>query len=36
MNGDESFPAGRVRRERALVIADEAAAKLASMHKKGA
>jgi 6-phosphogluconolactonase len=35
--GDESIPAGRVGRERALVIADNAAAgKLAAEYKRGA
>jgi len=37
MGGDDSIPAGRVLRERALVIADDAAAgKLAAEHKRGA
>jgi 6-phosphogluconolactonase len=35
LNGDESIPAGRVRREHALVIAD-AAAKPGAGRKKGA
>src|SRR6266403_2185232 len=35
LDGDESIPAGRVRRERALVLADDAAAgRLTSEHKK--
>jgi 6-phosphogluconolactonase len=37
LDGDESIPAGRVHRERALVLADDAAAgRLTSEHKKGA
>ena len=37
MGGDESIPAGRVRREQALVVADNAAAgKLAPEYKSGA
>ena len=37
MAGDESIPAGRVRREQALVVADNAAAgKLAAEYKRGA
>jgi 6-phosphogluconolactonase len=37
LGGDESIPAGRVRRERALVLADDAAAgRLAVEYKKGA
>jgi 6-phosphogluconolactonase len=37
LDGDESIPAGRVRRERALLIADDAAAcKLPTEQKKGA
>jgi 6-phosphogluconolactonase len=37
MSGDDSIPAGRVRRERALVIADDAAAaKLAAEYKRRA
>ena len=37
MGGDDSIPAGRVCRERALVIADDAAAgKLAAEYKRGA
>jgi 6-phosphogluconolactonase len=36
VGGDESIPAGRVRRERALVLADDAAAgRLAAEYKKG-
>ena len=33
LDGDESIPAGRVCRERALLIADEAAAKLTAEHE---
>jgi len=37
LRGDESIPAGRVGRERALALADEpAAAKLWAEHKRGA
>jgi 6-phosphogluconolactonase len=37
LDGDESVPAGRVRRERALVIADKAAAgRLTAEYKRGA
>jgi len=37
LGGDESIPAGRVRREQALVVADNAAAgKLAAEYKRGA
>jgi 6-phosphogluconolactonase len=37
IEGDETIPAGRIRRERALVLADEAAAgQLAATYKKGA
>lgn len=37
LDGDESIPAGRVRRDRALLIADHAAAVLlAAEHKRGA
>jgi 6-phosphogluconolactonase len=37
LGGDESIPAGRVRRERALVLADDAAAEqLAVEYKRGA
>jgi len=37
LDGDESIPAGRVRRERALVIADKAAAgRLTAEYKRGA
>ena len=36
LDGDESIPAGRVPRERALLIADEAAAKLAAEHERRA
>jgi 6-phosphogluconolactonase len=37
LDGDESIPAGRVSRERALVVADRAAAgQLAAEYKKGA
>jgi 6-phosphogluconolactonase len=37
LGGDESIPAGRVRRERALVLADDAAAgRLAVEYKRGA
>jgi 6-phosphogluconolactonase len=37
LDGDESIPAGRVRRERALMLADDAAAgRLAAEYKKGA
>lgn len=37
LDGDESIPAGRVRRERALALADDAAAaRLAAEYKKGA
>jgi 6-phosphogluconolactonase len=37
LDGDESITAGRVRRERALVLADDAAAgRLAVENKKGA
>jgi 6-phosphogluconolactonase len=37
LDGDESIPAGRVRRERALVLADNAAgARLTAEYKKGA
>jgi len=37
LDGDESIPAGRVRRERAIVLADDAAAgRLADEYEKGA
>jgi 6-phosphogluconolactonase len=36
LDGDESIPAGRVRRDRALLIADHKAAKLLAEQKKGA
>ena len=37
LDGDESIPAGRVRREQALVLADDAAAgRLAAEYKRGA
>jgi 6-phosphogluconolactonase len=34
LNGDEAIPAGRVRRERALVLADEAAAGQVTAHRE--
>ena len=36
VDGDESIPAGRIRREQAIVLADEAAAGQAATNRKGA
>ncbi|HEY1859056.1 MAG TPA: 6-phosphogluconolactonase, partial [Gemmataceae bacterium] len=36
VDGDESIPAGRVRREHAIVLADEAAAGKTATNRKGA
>src|SRR5258708_26199258 len=36
VDGDESIPAGRIRREQAIVLADEAAAGTTGTNKKGA
>ena len=36
VDGDESIPAGRIRREQAIVLADEAAAGTTATNKKGA
>jgi 6-phosphogluconolactonase len=36
LDGDESIPAGRIRREQALLLADKAAAELSAKNTKGA